>query len=91
MWFGDYAVTVIDKNPDVLQKLALQMDVMTVTANAKQVSNLEEIGIEDYDVLLASTDDDEKNIFIAAAAKNGLHQDYSQGQRPGTSRPNGFY
>lgn len=66
---GDYAVTVIDKNPDVLQKLALQMDVMTVTANAKQVSNLEEIGIEDYDVLLASTDDDEKNIFIAAAAK----------------------
>ncbi len=66
---GDYSVTIIDKDAETVHRIAAQMDVMTVNANAKQISILEEIGIENYDYLLASTDDDEKNIFIAAAAK----------------------
>lgn len=71
---GDHSVTIIDKNEDALTKLTSHMDIMTVTANAKQISVLENLGIESYDYLLAATDKDEKNIFIASTAKKlGCH------------------
>lgn len=71
---GDHSVTIIDKNDETLHKLASHMDIMTVTANAKQASVLESLGIESYDYLLAATDKDEKNIFIASVAKKlGCH------------------
>jgi len=66
---GDHSVTVIDKNEHTLQKLSSHMDVMTVNANAKQISVLKELHISSYDFLLASTDRDEKNIVIASFAK----------------------
>ncbi|MCR5481493.1 MAG: Trk system potassium transporter TrkA [Clostridia bacterium] len=66
---GNHSVTIIDKNGETLQKLSSQMDIMTVTANAKQVSSLKDINIADYDFLLAATDKDEKNIVIASFAK----------------------
>ena len=67
---GDHDVTVIDKNEETLHKLASQLDVMTVNANAKQVSTLLDIHIASYDFLIACTDNDEKNITIASFAKN---------------------
>ncbi|MBK5246059.1 MAG: Trk system potassium transporter TrkA [Peptostreptococcaceae bacterium] len=71
---GDHSVTIIDKNDETLHKLASHMDIMTVTANAKQISVLESLGIESYDYLLATTDRDEKNIVIASLAKKlGCH------------------
>ncbi|MBK5261181.1 MAG: Trk system potassium transporter TrkA [Peptostreptococcaceae bacterium] len=71
---GDHSVTIIDKNDETLHKLASHMDIMTVTANAKQISVLESLGIESYDYLLAATDRDEKNIVIASIAKKlGCH------------------
>src|SRR5665648_815242 len=66
---GDHSVTIIDKNDETLHKLASHMDIMTVTANPKQISVLESLGIESYDYLLAATDRDEKNIVIASIAK----------------------
>lgn len=67
---GDHDVTVIDKNEETLQKLASQLDVMTLNANAKQISVLQDLHMASYDFFLASTDDDEKNIVIATLAKN---------------------
>lgn len=67
---GDHNVTVIDKNEETLQKLASQLDVMTLNANAKQISVLQDLHMASYDFFLASTDDDEKNIVIATLAKN---------------------
>ncbi len=67
---GNYSVTVMDKDSEALQRLSSQTDIMTVTANGKQISSLEEMGIKNYDYLLAATADDEKNIFIASAAKS---------------------
>ena len=67
---GDHDVTVIDKNADTLHKLASQLDVMTVNANAKQATTLQELHIASYDFLIACTDDDEKNIVIANFAKS---------------------
>lgn len=66
---GDHSVTVIDKNESLLQKLSSQMDLLTVTGNAKQISLLESIGINTYDYLISATNSDEKNIVICAFAK----------------------
>lgn len=66
---GDHSVTVIDKDEEVLARLSAQMDILTVNANAKQKSVLEDINIASYDYLLATTDKDEKNIIIASSAK----------------------
>lgn len=67
---GDHSVTVIDKNEETLHKLSMQMDVMTVCANGKEISVLKELHISSYDFLLAATDRDEKNIVISSFAKN---------------------
>jgi trk system potassium uptake protein len=66
---GDHSITVIDKNEALLQKLSSQMDLLTVTGNAKQISLLENIGIHTYDYLISATNSDEKNIVICAFAK----------------------
>ncbi len=66
---GNHSVTIIDKNEDITQKLNSHMDILTVAANAKQISILEELNIETYDYFLAATDRDEKNIVIASFAK----------------------
>lgn len=66
---GNQSVTIIDTNEKNLQKLALQMDIMTITANGKDISVLKEIHISNYDYLIATTGDDEVNITIAAFAK----------------------
>ncbi|MBN7772028.1 Trk system potassium transporter TrkA [Clostridium aminobutyricum] len=66
---GDHSVTIIDKDEEVLQKLTSHMDILTVNANAKQISILEEMKIGTFDYFLAATDRDEKNIVIASFAK----------------------
>lgn len=67
---GNHSVTIVDKNEKTLNKLALDMDIMTLVANAKDVSFLKELHIDDYDYLIATTDNDELNILIASFAKN---------------------
>ena len=66
---GDHAITMIDESEEKLEKIANQLDVMTVTGNAKQISLLKEYDIGSFDFLLAATDSDEKNIVISAFAK----------------------
>ena len=45
---GDYAITIIDKNNDVLQKLSQQLDVMTINADARDISVLKNLDIKDF-------------------------------------------
>ncbi|MDD4122523.1 MAG: Trk system potassium transporter TrkA, partial [Eubacteriales bacterium] len=66
---GDHSITIIDKNEALLQKISSQFDLMTVAGNAKQISLLEDIGIDTYDYLIAATNSDEKNIVICTFAK----------------------
>lgn len=66
---GDHAVTIIDTDDSLLQKVSSHIDVMTVTANAKEVKALKNIGISSYDFLIATTDNDETNLVICAFAK----------------------
>lgn len=66
---GDYSITVIDKNQDVLKRLSQQLDIMTVTDDARKLSVLKNIGIESFEFLLSATDSDETNIVVASFAK----------------------
>lgn len=66
---GDHAVTIIDTNEMILQKISSHLDVMTINANAKETKTLKRINIASYDFLIAVTGNDEANIVIAAFAK----------------------
>jgi len=66
---GDHAITLIDKDEELIKRLSNSLDVATVAGNAKEVLLLEEIGIRDFDCFIASTDRDEKNIVIASLVK----------------------
>ena len=66
---GGNEVTIVDKDEALLAKLDARMDIMTVVANAKSVELLKELHVEHFDALIAVTNDDEKNIFIASFAK----------------------
>lgn len=67
---GDFDLTIIDSNEQVLDKLAQKMDVLTIAGNGAQVEVLKDAKIGGYDFLLASTDSDEANIIIASFAKH---------------------
>ena len=65
---GNYEITMIDKNEEKLQKVANQMDLMTINADAREITVLKNMGIDKFQYLLAATDNDEANIIIASFA-----------------------
>jgi len=66
---GEHAVTIMDTNESLLQKINSQIDVMTINANAKEIKSLKKANISSYDFLIAVTDSDETNIVISSFAK----------------------
>ena len=66
---GDHAVTIIDTDETLLQKVSSHIDVLTVTANAKEIKSLKGIGISSYDFLISTTANDETNLVICSFAK----------------------
>ena len=66
---GEHAVTIMDTDESILQKISSHIDVMTVNANAKEVKSLKKLNISSYDYLIAVTGNDEANIVISSFAK----------------------
>lgn len=66
---GDHAVTIIDTDDGLLNKISSHIDVMTINANAKETKILKDLHISSYDFLIATTGNDETNIVIASFAK----------------------
>ncbi|HKK95568.1 MAG TPA: Trk system potassium transporter TrkA [Anaerovoracaceae bacterium] len=66
---GDYEITIIDKNEDLLDKISQKLDVLTVYGDAKKIDFLKSIQINTYDFLFAASDSDEVNILIASFSK----------------------
>lgn len=62
-------VTVIEKNPDAIDRINEHIDVLTVQANGMDVSILKELGVDKYDLLVACTSTDETNTLICTLAK----------------------
>ena len=66
---GGNEITLIDKDESLIQKVSSRYDILTVAANAKRVDVMEELKIWEYDLLIAATDSDDRNIVICSFAK----------------------
>jgi len=64
-----HSVTVVDKDEERIVSLSDEADVMGVVRDATDPSLYDEIDLSTYDVVVAATDRDEVNLFIAAIAK----------------------
>lgn len=62
-------VTVMDSNSKVLERLNEHLDVLTVTANGIDIKMMRELNIEEYDLLVGTTENDETNTLICTLAK----------------------
>ena len=65
----NYDVVVIDRNPQVIDKVSDNLDVLAVYANGLLKQPLMELGVNGDDVLIAVTDSDEGNMIACLSAK----------------------
>ena len=71
---GGHEITLLDSSEERSQSISQNLDVFTITADAKQTDVLKDMRINEYDVLISTTDNDEKNILVCAFAKKlGCH------------------
>lgn len=66
---GGIDVTLVDSNPNVIERINDHLDVLTVNANGLEVEILKELNIQNYHLLIASTSSDETNTIICSLAK----------------------
>lgn len=66
---GDYAITLVDMNANLLDRLSQQFDVMTVNEDGRDISVLQELGIGEYDYVIAASGSDETNMIVGRFAK----------------------
>jgi trk system potassium uptake protein TrkA len=62
-------VVVIDIDEDRAEQLKYELDVMTLAGDGTSLSTLREAGVEEADMLIASTDDDRTNLVACETAK----------------------
>ncbi len=65
-----HSITVIDTNPDELEKIFDTENIMAIEGNGATLSVLHEAGITDCDLLIAVTAADELNLYTCLLAKN---------------------
>ena len=66
---GGHEITLLDSSEERSQSISQNLDVFTITADAKQTDVLKDMRINEYDLLISTTDNDEKNILVCAFAK----------------------
>lgn len=64
-----HEVVLIERDGDRAAELQLKYDILTVTGDGTELEVLEEAGVPDADMVLASTDRDETNIVACLTAK----------------------
>jgi trk system potassium uptake protein TrkA len=62
-------VLLIEKDPDLVERLRQSIDITWVAADACEVSSLDAAGMAQVDVAVAATGDDEDNLVISLLAK----------------------
>lgn len=62
-------VTVVDNNEDVIENILNTLDVLTINANALDIEVLQELDISTYDVVVATTTNDEANVILSTISK----------------------
>lgn len=66
---GGNDVTIIDNDMERIQNAGSNLDAFTVQGDAIQIDALKEIDISSHDLIIATTEEDEKNMVICAFAK----------------------
>ncbi|MGI6177240.1 MAG: Trk system potassium transporter TrkA [Eubacterium sp.] len=66
---GDYSITLVDMNAELLDRLSQQFDVLTINEDARDIGVLKTIGIDTCDYVLVSTGSDETNMVIGQFVK----------------------
>ena len=64
-----HEVIVVERDPARVEELNYSLDVLAIQGDGTAVSTLEEAGIDDAGMVIASTDDDETNIVACSTAK----------------------
>ena len=62
-------VSVIDRNPEVVNEVTSSCDVIGIVGNGGSHAVQKEVGIEDADLLIAASDSDELNLLSCLIAK----------------------
>ena len=76
-------ITIIEKDPLRAQSANNSLDVFVSQSDGLVIENLKNIGIDRYDLLIACTEEDEKNITICAFAKKlGCNQTIARVRSP---------
>lgn len=66
---GEHEVVVVDRDPERVETLTYELDVLPIEGDASEIETLEEADVGDADLFIASTDDDETNIIACGIAK----------------------
>jgi trk system potassium uptake protein TrkA len=67
---GDHEVLLIEQDPDVAARVRAALPRVTVAeADACEVTSLQRLHIEQYDVMVGATGDDEDNLVVSLLAK----------------------
>jgi trk system potassium uptake protein TrkA len=64
-----HEVLLIEKDPELVERLRSTLDIRWVTADACEVASLDAAGMGRVDVAVAATGDDEDNLVISLLAK----------------------
>ena len=62
-------ITIIDQDPEIIQTLSNDLDVICVEGSATNAETLREAGAEKADLLLAATEQDEVNMICGISAR----------------------
>ena len=62
-------VVVVDRDRDTVEELTYSLDVLALRGDGTEIETLREAGIEDADMVIACTDDDETNVVICGATR----------------------
>ena len=62
-------VTLVDSDAKVIENINEHLDVLTVVASGISITMLKEMNIEEYDIIVACTENDETNAVICTFAK----------------------
>ncbi|MFB6255351.1 MAG: Trk system potassium transporter TrkA [Haloplanus sp.] len=66
---GAHDIVVVDRDGDRIEELRYSLDVLSVQGDGTSLSTLEEAGIDEADMVIASTDNDETNIVICGTTR----------------------
>ncbi len=65
----NHEVTVVDADSDRVDMINYEVDALGVEGDGTSMETLRKAGVEEADIIIASTDDDETNIIVCGSAK----------------------